>query len=181
MGPGGSISKFARFEFNNYFCLLCTEISRDGWVQFGCWDEFRRGFKSSGLYRRTKPGLRGRQLQRRSTSCHGSWTWTFIVSYSGLNNVNKTGVNNDPFGQTHSLASSGHCFPLISVLFCFLWGRTDDMCENNYHYLPWQWLNMMDVQTAFLNLMITTVGRPNGSLIWFDGRYWSLISKYADW
>ena len=41
------------------------------------------------------------------------------------NNWNKTGVINDPLGQTHSLASSEHCF----LLFCFAkfekWGRTD--------------------------------------------------------
>ena len=39
--------------------------------------------------------------------------------------VNKTGVINDPLGQTHSLASSEHCI----LLFCFSrskkWGRTD--------------------------------------------------------
>ena len=38
---------------------------------------------------------------------------------------NKTGVNNDPLGQTHSQASSEHCFQL----FCFArfekWGRKD--------------------------------------------------------
>ena len=48
---------------------------------------------------------------------------------------NKTGVNNDPFGQTHSHASSEYCF----LLFCFSrfekWGRTDNICENNYPYL----------------------------------------------
>ena len=31
---------------------------------------------------------------------------------------NKTGVINDPLGQTHSLASSEHCFHLKFVLFC---------------------------------------------------------------
>ena len=41
------------------------------------------------------------------------------------NNTHKTGVINDPLGQTHSLASSDNCF----LLFCFArfekWGRTD--------------------------------------------------------
>ena len=31
--------------------------------------------------------------------------------------VNKTGVINDPFGQTHSHASSEHCFRFKVVLF----------------------------------------------------------------
>ena len=44
----------------------------------------------------------------------------------------KTGVINDPLGQTHSQASSEHCF----LLFYFSRdgrtdGRTDNMCENN--------------------------------------------------
>ena len=39
---------------------------------------------------------------------------------------NKTGVINYPLGQTHSLASSEHCFRLKFVLFHFeKWGRTD--------------------------------------------------------
>ena len=46
----------------------------------------------------------------------------------------KTGVVNDPLSQTHSHASSGHCF----LLFCFSrfekWGRTDNI--NNDHYQP---------------------------------------------
>ena len=57
--------------------------------------------------------------------------------------VDKTGVINDPLGQTHSLASSEHCF----LLFCVLLdlksgdGRTDNMCENNYPNYPYpSWL-----------------------------------------
>ena len=54
--------------------------------------------------------------------------------------LNKTGVINDPLSQTHSHASSEHCF----LLFCFSgfekWartdGRTDNMCENNDLYRP---------------------------------------------
>ena len=51
---------------------------------------------------------------------------------------NKTGVINDPLGQTHSLASSEHCFRLKCVCFARVWkvdvrtyGRTDNVCENN--------------------------------------------------
>ena len=40
----------------------------------------------------------------------------------------KTGVINDPLGQTHILASSEHCFRLKFVLFCKVGtdGRTDE-------------------------------------------------------
>ena len=54
----------------------------------------------------------------------------------------KTGVINDPLGQTNSLASNERCFRLKFVsfsLFC-LYGRTDNMCENNDPYRPpWLW------------------------------------------
>ena len=40
-------------------------------------------------------------------------------------NVNKTGVINDPYRQTHSPASSDHYLHLKSG---------DDMCENSEHY-----------------------------------------------
>ena len=57
---------------------------------------------------------------------------------------NKTGVINDPLGQTHSLASSEHCF----LLFCFARsekrGWTDNMCENNDPYRPWLWVGRVD-------------------------------------
>ena len=51
---------------------------------------------------------------------------------------NKTGVSSmiHSAGQTHSLASSEHCF----LLFCFASlklgkdGRTDNMCKNNDPY-----------------------------------------------
>ena len=42
--------------------------------------------------------------------------------------IHKTGVINDPLGQTHSHASREHCF----LLFCFArfekWGRMDIIC-----------------------------------------------------
>ena len=52
----------------------------------------------------------------------GTYYHTVLISQD---KYNKTGVINDPLGQTHSLASSEHCF----LLFCFArfekWGRTD--------------------------------------------------------
>ena len=49
----------------------------------------------------------------------------------------KTGVINDPLGQTHSLASSEHCFVLLDFeKWGRTYGRTDDMCKNNYSYRP---------------------------------------------
>ena len=48
----------------------------------------------------------------------------------------KTGVINDPLGQTHSHASSDHCF----LLFCFSrfekWGWTDGQHVRKQLYLP---------------------------------------------
>ena len=58
----------------------------------------------------------------------------------------KTGVINDPLGQTHSLASSEHCFHF--VLFCQILKsgneRTDNMYKNNYPYRPWLWVGRVD-------------------------------------
>ena len=51
------------------------------------------------------------------------------------------GVINDPLGQTHSLASSGHWFVLLDFE---KWGRTDDMRENNDPYRPWLWVGRVD-------------------------------------
>ena len=52
--------------------------------------------------------------------------------------MNMTGLINDPLGQTHSHASSEHCFLLLSRFE--KWGRTDgwtdNMYENNDHYQP---------------------------------------------
>ena len=61
--------------------------------------------------------------------------------------IGNGGVIIDPIGQTHSHASSEHCF----LLFCFsrfekLYFprrtdvRTDDICENNDPYRPWLWV-----------------------------------------
>ena len=50
-------------------------------------------------------------------------------------NWDKTGVINDPFGQTNKLVSSKHCFHMKFVLFCYIdfekWGHTDNMFKNN--------------------------------------------------
>ena len=67
----------------------------------------------------------------------------------------KIGVIDDPLGQTHSLNSSDHGFRLKFVLFCWILksgdGRTDNMCENNYHYRPWLWFGRVD-QKGLLTL-----------------------------
>ena len=67
-------------------------------------------------------------------------------------NKKKTGVINDPLGQTHILASSEHCFRLKFVLFLKVGtdgrtdGWTDDICKNNDHYRPRQWVGRVDQQ-----------------------------------
>ena len=57
----------------------------------------------------------------------------------------KTGVINDPLGQTHNLASSEHCFLLFFALLDLKSreGRTD-MCKNSDHYRPWLWVGRVD-------------------------------------
>ena len=63
--------------------------------------------------------------------------------------ANKTGVFNDPLGQTHSIDRSEHFFRLDFVLFCKKWGRTDvrmDMCGKNDHYRSWLWVGLVDQQ-----------------------------------
>ena len=53
-------------------------------------------------------------------------------------------VINDPFGQTHSLASGDHYSRLNFALFCEILKsvpvRTDNKCENSDHYRPWLWV-----------------------------------------
>ena len=58
----------------------------------------------------------------------------------------KTGVINDPLGQTHSHASSEHRFRFKFVLFWLVGtdGRTDDMCKNNDPYRPRLWVGRVD-------------------------------------
>ena len=43
-----------------------------------------------------------------------------ISVFYAQKNQNRTGVINDPLSQTHSLASSKHCFRLKIVLFCYI-------------------------------------------------------------
>ena len=57
---------------------------------------------------------------------------------------NKTGVINDPLGQTHSHASSEHCFLLFCSSRFEKWGRTDNMCENNDPYRQGLWVGRVD-------------------------------------
>ena len=69
--------------------------------------------------------------KRQQTTSIIQLEWLMILIWGSLIKVdlNKTGVVNDPLGQTHSHASSEHCF----LLFCFSrfekWRRTDNMCE----------------------------------------------------
>ena len=71
----------------------------------------------------------------------------------------KTGVINDPLGQTHSCASGGHCFRL--KLFCFEKCTDGRKCKK-------QW-----------SLPAVTVGRPRGSILNFClDLYSQLFSKY---
>ena len=57
------------------------------------------------------------------------YNFTALRDISEKKYKNKTDVINDPLGQTHSLASSEHCF----LMFCFArsekWGRTDGRTE----------------------------------------------------
>ena len=59
----------------------------------------------------------------------------------------KTGVINDPLGQTHSHASSDHCF----LLFCFA------------RFEKWGWTDGQHVQKQ-LSLPAVVVGWPSGSI-----------------
>ena len=65
----------------------------------------------------------------------------FMTKYYSEKLTNhKTGVINDPLGQTHSLASSEHCFRLKFVLFSKVGTdadvQMDDTCKNNDPYRP---------------------------------------------
>ena len=77
------------------------------------------------------------------------------------NNIDKTGVINDPLGQTHSLAISEHCFRLTFDLFWKVGtdgrtdGRTDGMCKNNDHYRPWLWVGRVDQKIADIKEIIS--------------------------
>ena len=81
------------------------------------------------------------------TSLHPNWDKFKMMTRL---KENKTGVINDPLGQTNNLASSEHCFRLKFVLFWKVGtdgrtdGRTDDMCRNNDHYRPWLWVGLVD-------------------------------------
>ena len=67
-----------------------------------------------------------------------------LYSHNSQMKGNKTGVINDPLGQTLCLASSEHCFSLCLVLLDFeKWWRMN-MCENNEPYRPWLWVGRVD-------------------------------------
>ena len=62
------------------------------------------------------------------------WVWSvfWILLWKYKSIIDKTGVINDPLGQTHSLASGDLCF----LLFCFArsekWGRTDGRMDGQH-------------------------------------------------
>ena len=93
------------------------------------------------------------------------------------NTGNKTGVINDPLGQTHSLASSEHCFRLK---FVSLWkvgtgGRTNDMCKNNDHYRSWLWVGLVDqLETIFAGVFWAVIWR-------FIIQNFSSLDKKEEW
>ena len=94
-------------------------------------------------------------IQVDQVSANGGW-WKeilrkeellfFLTTNVKVRNVklslNKTGVINDPLGQTHNHANSEHCFHF--VLFCYILKSGDDMCENNDPYRPWLWVGRVD-------------------------------------
>ena len=51
------------------------------------------------------------------------------------------GAINDPFDQTHSLASRSSLW--FALLDFEKWGRTD-VCANNCPYRPWLWVGRVD-------------------------------------
>ena len=70
--------------------------------------------------------------------------YSFVLNLLFSHKPNKTGVINDPLGQTHSHASSEQCFLLICFSRFEKWGRTDNMCEYNDPYRPWLWVGRVD-------------------------------------
>ena len=101
----------------------------------------------------------------------------------------KTGVINDPLGQTHSHASSKHCF----LLFCFArfekWGQTDGRTTCVKTMIPtgsdcgsaewinkgyWIWLLLLKVKFTFILNFINTSNNNNKELL----RYISWHNSY---
>ena len=56
-------------------------------------------------------------------------------------NIYKTGVIDDPLGQTHSPACSNNFFHFKIALFFEI---LTYMCENCDHYRPWLWIGLVD-------------------------------------
>ena len=75
----------------------------------------------------------------------------FFLTKNSAKKNDKTGVIDDPLGQTHSFASRENLFSLEICYFVLFWKVgtdiwTDDMCENNDHYRPWLWAGLVDQQ-----------------------------------
>ena len=60
--------------------------------------------------------------------------------------THKTGVINDPLGQTHSLASSERCFLLLCV--ASFW-KVGTYGRHPYPYRPWVWVGRVDQKMSF--------------------------------
>ena len=102
----------------------------------------------------------------------------------------KTGVINDPLGQTHRLASSEYCLRLN--LFCFeKWGRTDERHGCNQLSLPTtcgsaEWINWIEEWTErkFLTIDSKITHMQDFLNIWMEDEQWILIihsQEHNDW
>ena len=79
----------------------------------------------------------------------------------------KTGIINDPLGQTYSLASSEHCF----LLFCFtrfesMVGRTDVQKNQLKTARVDQFVRMHDQLGKILIALMLTFGQASKSYLW---------------
>ena len=93
------------------------------------------------------------QLERNLSQHCGFTGLPFFCYYLGYwildtkTNINKTGVINDPLGQTNSLTSSKHCF----LLFCFAKFEKRERTDGQHVRHVWY-------------LSAVTVGWPSGSI-----------------
>ena len=75
---------------------------------------------------------------RTDNMCETSHYFRAVGRPSGSKKEKKTGVINDPLGQTHNPTGSYHYFHSTFVLFCDILKtgdeRTDVTCENNDHW-----------------------------------------------
>ena len=84
--------------------------------------------------------------------------------------------------MTHKASS-----PVVNIVFtliCFVsldfeeYGRTDNMCENNYHYRPWLWVGRVNQENrtvVFNDPLGQFTLRPGEDLFWFIW-FWILVT-----